>query len=109
MSPKPVIQDARRSTRIRLKVMIEARGMEDPVKCEGQTQVVNLHGALIVTGIPLRVGMKIEILVVVPNTRAAATVVYVDPDLPRQCGINLDEAKNIWGVALPPEDWLQEH
>ena len=108
MSSKAVVQDARRSTRIRLKIVIEAVGIGEPFKCEGQTLVVNLHGALIFTAIPLRVGMRVEVLVVVPNEHGSAKVVYVDPDQPRHCGISLDQAKNIWGVPLPPEDWLKQ-
>lgn len=62
-----------------LEVFAEGRleiacGMENQRKCEGHTRVVNLHGALIHTAIPLRVGMRIEILVAVPNARASATV-----------------------------------
>lgn len=105
MSSKAIRQEARRSTRIRLKVVIEACGVAEPFACEGETLVVNLHGALIVTAVPLRVGMKIEVHVILPNERAAATVVFVNPDQPRHCGIGLDEPKNIWGVSLPPDDW----
>ena len=32
--------------------------MSEPLTCEGETLVVNLHGALILTAIALRVGMK---------------------------------------------------
>ena len=49
--------DRRRSTRVRLKVAIEAQGIAESLKCEGETEVVNLHGAFISTVIPLRVGM----------------------------------------------------
>lgn len=107
MSSKPIRQEARRSTRIRLKVVIEARGIAEPVACEGETLVINLHGAALMTAVPLRVGMRIEIHVILPNERATATVVYVDPDQPRHCGIALDEPKNIWGVSMPPDDWRE--
>jgi hypothetical protein len=85
--------------------MIEAQGINQPLTCEGETHVVNLHGALILTTAPLRVGMRIEIRVILTNKRASATVVYVDPEEPRYCGVGLDEPQNIWGVSLPPEDW----
>ena len=51
--------ESRRSTRVRLKVEIEARGLNEPLTCEAETFVVNLHGALILTAVALRVGMKI--------------------------------------------------
>jgi hypothetical protein len=97
--------ESRRSTRVRLKVVIEAHGISQPLKCEGETFVVNLHGALILTAVALRVGMKISIHVCPTDKRATAEVVYVDPDQPRQCGINLEKPENIWGVSLPPDDW----
>ena len=105
MSSKPVARESRRSTRVRLKVVIEARGITEPLTCDGETFVVNLHGALISTAVPLRVGMRIEIQVILTDKRAAAKVVYVDPEQPRHCGIGLEEPQNIWGVSLPPEDW----
>ena len=100
--------DRRRSTRVRLKVAIEAQGVAEPLNCcEGETEVVNCHGAFISTGNELRVGMRIEIHVVLTGKRARATVIYVDHDQPRLCGIALDQSQNIWGVLLPPEDWSE--
>ena len=106
MSEKRVA-DARRSTRVPLKVVIHAEGVSEPVTCDGETIVVNRHGALISTTIPLRVGMKIEIYVVMTGKRASAKVVYVDPEKPRVCGIGLDNPENIWGLSLPPDDWYE--
>jgi hypothetical protein len=73
--------------------------------CDGETLVVNLHGALILTAVPLRVGMEISIHVRATDKLAAAEVVYVDPDQPRHCGIKLERPENIWGLSLPPDDW----
>ena len=53
--------ESRKSTRVRLKVEIEARGLTEPLTCEGETLVVNLHGGLILTAVALSVGMKILI------------------------------------------------
>src|SRR4249919_1505383 len=97
--------ESRRSTRVRLKVVIEAHGMSEPMKCEGETLVVNLHGALILTAVALHVGMEISIHVFLTDKRAAAKVVYVDPDQPRHYGIKLKKPENIWGLSLPPDDW----
>jgi len=79
--------------------------MSEPLTCEGETVVVNLHGALILTAIALRVGMKISIQVLITDKRSAAEVVYVDPDQPRHCGVRLERPENIWGLPLPPDDW----
>jgi hypothetical protein len=85
--------------------MVEAQGLSEALTCEGHTITVNLHGALIWTAVPLHVGLRIEIRVVLTDKRATAEVVYVDPDNPYQCGIALAKAQNIWGLSLPPEDW----
>ncbi len=107
--PRPVARESRRSTRVRLKVLIEAQGITEPLTCEGETIVVNCHGALITTAVALRVGMRIEVRVILSDKRAVADVVYVDPDQPRICGIGLVKSQNIWGVSLPPDDWYEEN
>jgi hypothetical protein len=105
MTSKAVARESRRSTRVRLQVRIEALGMSEALMSEGETFVVNLHGALILTAVALRVGMRIWIHVLPTDKRAIADVVYVDPERPRHCGINLEKPENIWGVSLPPDDW----
>lgn len=105
MASKLVARESRRSTRVRLKVKIEALGMSEPLTCEGETFVVNLHGALILTAVALRVGMRIAIHVLPTEKRAVADVVYIDPEHPRHCGINLQKPENIWGLTLTPDDW----
>jgi len=107
MSPQPVARESRRSTRVRMKIRIEARGVAEPLTCDGETIVVNLQGALISTTVPVRVGMRIEIHVILTDKRALAQVVYVDPDWPRQCGIGLEKPQNIWGLSFPPDDWRE--
>ena len=109
MCAESIARENRRSTRVRMKVQIAAQALTEPLNCEGETIVVNLHGALISTAVPLRVGLKIEICVVLTDKRALAQVVYVDPDRPRLCGIGLERPENIWGVPLPPEDWKEGH
>jgi hypothetical protein len=81
--------------------------MTEPLACEGETLVVNLHAALILTAVPLHVGMSIEIYVILTGEGACAEVVYVDPEQPRHCGIRLTKPQNIWGLSLPPDDWLE--
>ena|SRR5436190_12145196 len=109
MPSEITIRECRRSTRVRLKVAIEAKSLTEPLVCDGETHVVNLHGALISTAVTLPVGVEIEVYVILTDKRASAKVVYVDPDQPRQCGIALKEPKNIWGVSLPPSDWRENY
>jgi len=103
----PADRESRRSTRVRLNVRIEALGVSELLTCEGETLVVNLHGALILTAVALRVGMKIGIHVLPTGKRAIADVVYVDPEQPRYCGIKLEKPENIWGLSSPPDDWQE--
>ena len=104
---QPVARELRRSSRLRLKVMIEVQGKSEPLACEGETVTVNLHGALISASVQLRVGMNIHIHVIPTDKHANADVVYVDPEQPRLCGIVLKEPQNIWGVSVPPDDWRE--
>jgi hypothetical protein len=108
MSQTPLTRELRRSTRVPLKVVIKAQSLTEPLTCEGETIVVNRHGALISSGVPLRVGMEIEIHVIMTDKGAPAKVVYADPERPRVCGIGLAEPENIWGVSFPPDDWYED-
>ena len=105
MPSEPVARESRRSTRVRLKLLIEVQSITEPLTCEGETIVVNLHGALVMTAVALRIGMKVSIRVHITGKGAAAEVVYADPDEPRHCGIKLAKPENIWGVSLLPDDW----
>jgi hypothetical protein len=107
MSPMHAIHESRRSTRVPLKIVIVAQSLTEPLTCDGETIVVNRHGALISSSVQLRVGMKIEIHVILTDKRAPARVVYLDPERPRVCGIGLAEPENIWGLSLPPDDWYE--
>ena len=104
-SPSPGFRRFRRSTRVPLKVVIETWAPSERLSCEAETIVVNLHGALIATPVPLAVGISIEIRVSMTSKQVPAKVVYVDPVQPLHCGIELAKAQNIWGVSLPPDDW----
>jgi hypothetical protein len=105
MSKDPIFRENRRSTRVPLKIDIKVEGGSEHLTCEGETIVVNLHGALISTTIKLGVGMKISVHVFLTDKRAGARVVYVSTESPLRCGIELDRPQNIWGVFLPPDDW----
>ena len=98
-------RESRRSTRVPLRIAIAVESGAESLTCEGETVVVNLHGALLSTTIGLSVGTKISIHVYLTDKRSKARVVYADPENPLRCGIELDQPRNIWGVSLPPTDW----
>ena len=108
MDSREKFHESRRSTRVPLKVVITVEVGAESVSCEGETIVVSRHGALIATAIELSKGMKISIHVYITDKRAAARIVYVDPQNPLHCGIELDEPRNIWGVPLSPADWGEQ-
>lgn len=107
MSSTVTFSECRRSTRVPLKVVIVLEGDAESLTCDGETIVVNLHGALISTAVRLSVGMRISIHVYLTDKRARARVVYIDAANPLHGGIELDEPRNIWGVSLPPDDWSE--
>jgi hypothetical protein len=98
-------RESRRSTRVPLKIAIYVENVTEWLECEGETAVVNLHGALITTTVALSVGMTISIHVHLTDKHAKARVVYVAPENPLRCGIELAHPRNIWCVPLPPADW----
>lgn len=99
------VPNLRRSTRVPMKVDIEVEDCAEPLRCEGVTVVVNLHRALISTGLALSVGMNISIHVLLTDKRAKGRVVYVDPANALRCGVELEQPSNIWGIPLHPQDW----
>ncbi len=102
---RQVAPKQRRSTRVPLKVNIEAQGIGEPVQTGGETIVVSCHGALISTVVALPLRTRIEVRVVETQKMALADVVHVDAEQPWLCGIGLLQPQNIWGVSSPPQDW----
>jgi hypothetical protein len=105
MSATSKFRESRRSSRVPLKLVIDVEDLSQRLTCEGETVLVNLHGALISTTVALSVGMKLSIHVYLTGKDAKARVVYADPLNPLRFGIELDQPRNIWGVSLPPADW----
>ena len=79
-----------------LTVLISAHGICEPLAFDGETIVVDRHGALIFCTAPLRAGLEIAICVIITDKRAKAKVVYVDPKRPQVGGIELEKPENIW-------------
>ena len=93
----------RRSTRIPTDVVIEVKsnGSAHP----GETIVVNLHGALVQTTAPLKLGDRVTVYVPANGRSGLAVVVFAEYQL-SQFGLELEHPENIWGVAGPPSDWI---
>lgn len=92
----------RRSTRIAADVAVEIN--DGGLACAGETVTVNLHGALLRSAAPLKLGDRITLRVSRTAKFAAAAVVFAD-DTSQQFGVELQQPENIWGVASPPPDW----
>ena len=105
MADTPVRGNFRRSTRVVLKIVISLQGATEPLMCDGETIVVNRHGALISADVPLRAELKISIQIALTGMRAYAKVVHVDPERPQVCGVALEKPENIWDLPRPPDDW----
>ena len=71
-------RESRRSTRVPLKVVMSVQDRDDRLTCDGETILVNLHGALLSTAVGLSVGMQIVVEVYLTSKTANARVVYVD-------------------------------
>jgi len=88
-------------------VVMSVQDRDHRLTCDGETILVNLHGALVSSAVGLSVGMRIVIEVYLTSKTANARVVYVDQANPLLCGIELERPQNIWGVSLPPNDWIE--
>jgi PilZ domain len=95
--------NARRSTRVPIRIYVEVHGTG--MSCDGETIVVNMHGALVRTSIPLEVGSVITIHVHLTGKSVGGRVVFAVPERPLEFGIAFDDPQNIWGIPLPPVDW----
>lgn len=84
-----------------MRIEVHATGLA----CEGETIVVNLHGALVKVSAGLQLGAGITIHVQLTGKSAAARVVFASRLRPSEFGIALDRPENIWGISLPPADW----
>jgi hypothetical protein len=73
--------------------------------CDGETVIVNLHGALVKTSETLAVGDRVTLHVSLTGKSAPATIVFADSEDANLFGVELEQPENIWGISLSPEDW----
>lgn len=110
-----ISEDNRRSTRVPLSIPIIISGKDidqNAFKENTRTLVVNKHGAKIVTAHQLVMGTEILIENPALGTAAKATVAWVGPEHGsgelHQVGLQLFEARNVWGIEFHPDDWSRE-
>ncbi len=99
-------RDLRRSTRVPIRIRLEVQGTGS--SWEGETIVVNLHGALLKTSGKLELGDRITIHVQLTAKSADARVVFASRKRPSEFGVALDVPQNIWGISLHPADWRED-
>lgn len=104
----------RRSTRLNLSLPIVISGKDtygQPFRENSRATVMNLHGAKILTFHHLALGSELVIENRALAITAPATVVWLgERKFPKdlgEAGIQLTEPGNIWGVDVPPEDWVE--
>lgn len=88
---------------MQIRLDVQATG----ISYEGETVVVNLHGALVKTTGRLELGAAVAVHVQLTGKSAEARVVFVSRERPFEFGIALDKPQNIWGISLPPADWRE--
>lgn len=88
---------------MQIRLDVQATG----ISYEGETVVVNLHGALVKTTGRLELGAAVAVHVQLTGKSADARVVFVSRERPFEFGIALDKPQNIWGISLPPADWRE--
>lgn len=103
----PARTEPRRSTRVPIRIRLEVHSTG--VTCDGETLVVNMHGALVRTSRPLELGSRVTIHVELTGKSAEARVVLASREPPSEFGIALGQSQNIWGISLPPVDWREEN
>ena len=105
----------RRSTRLSISIPIVISGVDadgNNFSETAQTLIVNKHGGKIAT--PRHLAMGTEVLIENPTLGvvAKASVVWWGekhhPEDLHHVGLQLLEARNIWGYAFPPDDWGRE-
>ena len=96
-------RDLRRSTRVPIRVRLDVQATG--ASYNGETMVVNLHGALLKTSARLELGTAVTIHVQLTDKSAEARVVFASRQRPFEFGIALDKPQDIWGISLPPADW----
>ena len=101
----------RRSQRIMLKtpVVVMARRENESVEEPTRTEIVNAHGALVVTQQKLKVGQMLTLCNSRTTEKAPCRVVYLGPNQgqKQQVGIEFmgEPRPHFWMISFPPADW----
>lgn len=105
---------ARRSTRVLVNIPVVISSVKTkgiPFEAPAVTLVVSKHGAKIQTTMHMQVGTYVRLTNPATNHSQLARVAWVGKSDDRVArlafGIELDDPQNLWGIYLPPEDWLE--
>lgn len=103
----------RRSTRLPIAIPITISGVDAEGRAYAEnvrTVVINKHGGKIATTRQISLGSAVLIENHAMHSVAKSTVVWLGENTPsgeiHQVGLQLVEARNIWGIAFPPDDWV---
>jgi hypothetical protein len=97
MSSDLPFRQSRRSTRVPLRIVIDVRGSLEKLVCEGETIVVNLHGALMRRRSRSVLAWESWFTSIWRINVLPRGVVYLDPEQPLNCGIELDQPRTSGG------------
>jgi hypothetical protein len=103
----------RRSQRVIITLAITIRSVDTPKEKsfdeETHTLVVNVHGALIVLGVPVAKGQKLQMINRATKQEQLCRVASLGPASGGKIQIGVEFLKptpDFWHISFPPEDWV---
>ena len=101
----------RRSQRLFLQVRVILEGKlanQSPFTEETHTIVLNAHGALVETSVPLDPGQVVSLQNIVTGEKVECSVKLVTPKEPKKFNTAIEFTKpnaDFWRISFPPDDW----
>jgi hypothetical protein len=101
----------RRSQRVLIEIPVLVYGHlreNEPFQAEALTVIVNSHGGLISTTMPLNMGQKLLLVHQETGKEVKCHVVHLETNKDGKPLIGIefaDPAPRFWNIHFPPEDW----
>lgn len=100
----------RRSQRVLLGLPVIVIGQtldKKPIEEQTRTLVVNAHGALVLLGMKVSIGMQVTLRNGKTNEEVVCRVVFAGQQMGKaEVGLEfLKPTPNFWHIAFPPADW----
>ncbi|HSZ18435.1 MAG TPA: hypothetical protein VK770_01515 [Candidatus Acidoferrum sp.] len=101
----------RRSQRLFLQVRVILEGKranKSPFTEETHTIVLNAHGALVETSVPLDPGQVVSLQNIVTGEKVECSVKLVTPKEAKKFNTAIEFTKpnaDFWRISFPPDDW----